>query len=183
MNDVCIYNQSDFPPVLKWQVIAFMKTAWPGIFQEEGKFLDEPYPAALNPVHFALHQGDALISYATIMRQPLTHAGQRFSLCCFGNMFTFPPYRHAGYGLQVLQAATSYIQQSDADVAALFCVEKLVAFYAQCGWVRMASPTHIGTPDQYEVKVTPRLMLFLSQPGQAAWQAFDQEPLLVTWPW
>ncbi|MEZ4714231.1 MAG: GNAT family N-acetyltransferase [Caldilineaceae bacterium] len=183
MSDVKIYTQADFPPILKWQVIAFMKTAWPGIFQGPLKFLTEPYPPQLNPVHFALCHDDALVSYATIMRQTWTHVGQQFDACCFGNMFTFPPYRHEGHALKVLQAATEYIHQSDADVAALFCREHLISFYAQCGWATMPVPTHVGMPQQYAVKEAPRMMLFVSAKGQAARQSFAAEALLVGWAW
>ena len=70
-----IYSQSEFPAVLKWQALAFMRTEWPYIFEEDDKFLTETYPPELNPVHFVVVQGDMLISYAALVRTTLKHAG------------------------------------------------------------------------------------------------------------
>ena len=58
-----IYSQSEFPAVLKWQALAFMRTEWPYIFEEDDKFLTQTYQPELNPVHFVVAQGDMLISY------------------------------------------------------------------------------------------------------------------------
>ena len=186
--DVKLYQQADFPDILKWQALAFMKTAWPSIFQGAIKFLDHTYPPECHPVHFAMHTGDSLIAYATVMQLPLTHAQTDFTLSCFGNLFTFPPYRGEGYGLQVLQAATTYLHQSDADLAGLFCDAPLIPFYERCGWTLTRSPTYVGTPLHKDLAhedeaAVSRLMLFLSPRGQTARHTFDTEALYVPWFW
>lgn len=181
--EVSIYQQAEFPLVLKWQAIAFMKTEWAGIFHDNLKFLAEPYPPELTPVHFAIHVGDALISYATVMQQQLTHANTNFTVDCFGNLFTFPPYRGEGYGAKILHAATTYIRQGNADLAGLFCDAALIPFYERVGWEPTRSPTYTGTREDYEVDPSSRLMLFLSPQVQALRRAFDEEPFYIQWSW
>src|SRR5690349_5122543 len=100
------YHHSDFPAVLKWQAIAGMRVEWPFVFAEAGEFVTETYPPQLSPVHFAATEGDALLSYAAIIRLTLEHAGRTYAVYGFGNMFTFLPYRRRSYGTQVLQLAT-----------------------------------------------------------------------------
>ena len=110
MPDLAIYQQSDLPAALKWQAIAFIKTERPFIFTGDFVFLTEPYPPELDPVHFVAAEGDSLISYASLLRLSLDHAGTVYEVYGFGNMFTFPPYRRQGYGRRVLELATDFIR-------------------------------------------------------------------------
>ena len=151
MPEVTVYLQSDLPAVLKWQAIAFIKTEWPFVFTGDDLFLTDPSPPDMDPVHFVVAEGDSLISYASIFRLNREHAGTRYAVYGFGNLFTFLPYRRQGYGGRVLTAATDFIQKSDVDVAILFCEPHIEGFYAARGWETVAAPTRIGIPDGYEV--------------------------------
>jgi predicted GNAT family N-acyltransferase len=178
-----VYQQADFPTVLKWQAIAFMRVEWPFIFTGPGKFTAETYPPALHPVHFTATEGDALLSYAATLRLNLEHADQMYTSYGFGNMFTFPPYRHEGYGQQVLTLATDFIQQSDVDIAVLFCDPKLQQFYAGSGWQVVRTPIRIGTPSEYETHDVTPMMLFVSEKGQQGKENFERQPLYIEAPW
>lgn len=37
------YRQADFPPILRWQAVAFMRVEWPFIFRGAGRFAEHPY--------------------------------------------------------------------------------------------------------------------------------------------
>ncbi len=178
-----IYQQADFPAVLKWQAIAFMRVEWPFIFTGPGKFAAETYPPELHPVHFVATEGDTLLSYAAILRLNLAHAGTTYTSYGFGNMFTFPPYRREGYGHQVLALATDFIRRSDIDIAMLFCAPRLEAFYERSGWEVTASPTRIGVPSEYKTYHVTRMMLFVSEKGQAGKTDFETYPLYVEDVW
>ena len=177
------YPQGEFPAPLKWQAIAFMRVEWPFVFTGPGRLISETYPPALDPVHFVAAEGDALISYAAILRLTLAHARTDYDVYGFGNMFTFPPYRREGHGQRVLECATAYIRNSDVDIAILFCDAHLEAFYARCGWEAIRSPTYVGPADAQHEHPASKMMLFLSAKGQAQRGAFEAEPLCVDDAW
>src|SRR5688572_25312472 len=85
------YQQSDFPVIYKWQAIAFMRCEWSSIFEEENLYMPETYAPELEPVHFAVAEGDSLLSYGALLRLNLIHAGHDYAVYGFGNMLTFPP--------------------------------------------------------------------------------------------
>jgi hypothetical protein len=181
--DLAIYQQLDLPSAFKWQAIAFLKTEWPFIFTGDFSFLIDPYPPELDPVHFVAAEGESLISYASLLRLDLEHAGATYEVYGFGNMFTFPPYRRQGHGCRVLELATAFIGRSDVDVAVLFCGPQVEAFYAACGWEVVPSSTRIGTPDDYCVHDGTRMMLFVSDKGRRGKSDWMEKPLYVEWPW
>ena len=172
-----IYTQQDFPSVYNWQAIAFMRCEWPSIFQGDILYLTEPYPPELDPVHFVMAEGDSLLSYATIMKRDLSHAGHDYTIYGFGNMFTFAPYRKQGYGRKVLQAATNFIHESTVDVAGLFCDKSLEGYYALEGWLATHSPTYLGYPEERRLYDPLRMMLFISKRGKVAERDFENSPV------
>ena len=144
MPTLTIYRHDNFPGVFNWQAIAFMRCEWPSIFQGDILYLSTPYPPELEPVHFVMAEEDSLLSYATLMKRHLSHAGQDYTIYGFGNMFTFAPYRTQGYGRKILQAATEFIRRSTVDVAILFCDKSLEKYYSAEGWLTTPSPTYVG---------------------------------------
>ena len=178
-----IYPQAEFPAIFKWQAIAFMRCEWSDIFHGDNLYMPETYPPENQPVHFVLAEGETLISYAAIMEVSLNHNGNVYRVYGFGNMFTFPPFRRKGYGGQVLQAATHFIQASTVDLAILFCDPKLERFYAAYGWQVTQSLTCLGQPDQYQVYEPSRMMLFTSEKGLANQKDFESQPIYIDWPW
>jgi predicted N-acetyltransferase YhbS len=183
MPTLTTYRHTDFPALLKWQAIAFMRVEWPFVFEGEGRFATETYPPELQPVHFVAAEGDSLISYAAVLRLSLVHAGKTYQVYGFGNMFTFPPYRREGYGRRVLQMATDYVRQSDVDLAILFCDPKLERYYAASGWQATRTPTCVGTPAHSHIHDVLRMMLFLTDKGQQGRSDFETLPLYVDTPW
>jgi len=181
MPTLTIYDQKNFPSVYNWQAIAFMRCEWASIFQGDILYLSDPYPPDMEPVHFVMAEGDSLLSYASVFKRTVSHAGQDYSIYGFGNMFTFKPYRKNGYGRKILHAATEFIQQSDVDAGALFCDKSLDRYYGAEGWVTTKSPTHVSYTDEpYEPL---RMMLFVSEIGRANRKAFDELPLHIDYPW
>ncbi len=156
-----------------------MRVEWPFVFTGPGRLISETYPPELDPVHFAASEGDALISYAAILRLTLAHAGANYAAYGFGNMFTFPPYRREGHGQRVLECATAYIRNSDVDIAILFCDAHLETFYARCGWEAIRSPTYVGPAEAQHEHPASKMMLFLSEKGQA--QRVPSRPSRSVW--
>ena len=175
------FNHREFPSHLNWQAVSFMRIEWPWI---EGGKPRETYSAELEPVHFALVEDDLLISYASVIRFGTAHAGETYRMYGLGNVFTFPSSRKIGYGGRVVEAATAYIRNSDADVAALFTGDDLFKFYARHGWARIkGAPTLLGPQDAPQSLDALRMMLFVSGKGKAGRQAFETQPLHVEFGW
>jgi GNAT superfamily N-acetyltransferase len=183
MPELNVYQQLDFPALYKWQAIAFMRMEWASIFYDDNLYMSETYPPELQPVHFVMAENDSLLSYASLLKLNLSHAGMDYSIYGFGNLLTFPPYRRRGYGGQILQAATNYIQQSDVDAAVLFCDPLLEGFYQAKGWTCTQSPTRLGSPNQYREYEPSRMMLFVSQKGIHGKADFETQPIYIDWPW
>jgi hypothetical protein len=79
----------------------------------------------------------------------------------------------------VIAAGTTYIQNSDADIAMLYCDPRLRNLYARQGWISMdTSISYIGTEAQPElVEDEILMMLFLSPKGQRGRNAFETKPI------
>lgn len=183
MPELTIYQQPDFPSIYKWQAIAFMRMEWTSVFYDDNLYMSETYPPEFEPVHFVMAEDDSLLSYASIMKLNIPHAGVDYRVYGFGNLLTFPPYRKRGYGGQVLQSAADFILQSDVDAAILFCDRLLEPFYAAKGWSLTASPTRLGKPGQYSEYNPSRMMLFVSDKGRRGRADFESEPIYLDSPW
>lgn len=183
MSQLTIYQQAEFPAAYKWQAIAFMRMEWSSIFYDDNLYMSETYPPELAPVHFVIAEGDSLLSYASLLKLPLSHAGNDYQIYGFGNLLTFPPYRKRGYGGQILQAATDFIHQSQVDGGILFCDRLLEPFYGAKGWTITRAPTRLGKLDQYKEYEPSRMMLFVSENCQRGRADFETEPLYIDWPW
>lgn len=183
MPTVTHYSQPEFPPVLRWQVIAFMRVEWPFVFRGAGRFAEHPYPPEVGPLHVAAAAGDSLVSYATLLPLDLEHAGAAYRVYGLGNMFTFPPYRREGHGQRVLAYATALIRRSGADLGLLFCDPALEPFYAACGWEAVRQPTYVGPPGQQHPHEALTMALGVSERGRAGRAALDREPLCVAEAW
>ena len=126
-----------------------------------------------------------LISYAALIRTRLEHAGGTYEAYGLGNVFTFPSFRGEGHGGRVVRAATEYLREGgEADVAALFCEPGLRGFYSGAGWEPMEGATTLtGPPDSPEACEALRMMLFVSERGEAGREAFGGAPLYVEHLW
>jgi GNAT superfamily N-acetyltransferase len=183
MPTLTIHPQNTFPALYKVQALAFMRCEWSSIFQGDNLYMSQTYPPELNPVHFVMAEGDTLLSYATLLRRSITLDGTDFDLHGFGNMFTFAPFRKKGYGSQILRSATDYIRRNGADVAGLYCDPSLEAYYAKEGWTTTHGETRLGGPEKYHVYEPIRMMLFVSEKGQASQADFNRLPVYLDWPW
>ncbi|MBN1303953.1 MAG: GNAT family N-acetyltransferase [Anaerolineales bacterium] len=184
MRKVHPYHYRQLPELFKWQILAFMKVEWPFIFSGPYQFTEDTYPPEQDPVHFIIAEGNALLSHAEIINMNLEHAGTAYRVYGLGNVFTFPPYRGNGFGLEVVKAATNYIHNSEVDAAILFCDPKMNTFYETAGWEGLpGASTRIGTPEKSEENDGLRMMLFLSEKGRDGYPSFLEQPLYIDDPW
>ncbi len=169
---------SDLPPNLRCQIVSFMRVYAPQVFRSQPigwDFID----AMPHPVSVALVEQNVLISHALVTWRWLTHAGVTHKMYGLSAVFTYPEFRGQGYGHQVVEAATRYILESDADSAMLRCKLELYPFYQASGWITMeATRLRIGVPDAAP-EAGRVMMLFVSEQGQQSRAAFEREPVYV----
>lgn len=178
------FRDADLPPPLKWQALSFMRVEWPFIFSGDSRLSTDIYGADLRPVHFVVAEGEVLVSYATVIRMDLDHAGPTWRVYGLGNVLTYPSFRGEGHGRRVVDAATQYIGDSDADVAALFCDPGLAGLYAKSGWTAMeGATTLVGSKADPTPYGALRMMLFVSAKGRAGRPLFEGHPWYVGDPW
>ncbi|MEM1311075.1 MAG: GNAT family N-acetyltransferase [Cyanobacteria bacterium P01_H01_bin.153] len=173
------YSPDTLPLPLKYQLLATVRIEWFQAFTGPGRTWD--YIAkSTQPQYFTLSEQDILISFAEVNQRPLHHANEAYTLYGLSAVYTFPAYRHEGYGQQVVQAAADFIRASDADIAMLFCSPALTDFYHARGWQTLPTTIiHYGNPDQPQVNQDVVMMQFISDEGRQHQSTFVGQPVYV----
>ncbi len=177
MVELRFYSSEDLPPDLKWQILSFLRAAWPEGFEGELRLRDWIALPADHPGHVVLVENGLLISHTEVVWRYLDHAGQTYKAYGLSGVFTYPGVRRQGYGKQVVDAGTEIIRASDADIGIFHCAPSLGPFYAASGWIPMTGATSlIGPKSAPAISDELMMMLFLSDKGQRGRAAFEQEP-------
>jgi GNAT superfamily N-acetyltransferase len=173
------HSTAELPPLVACQIQSFIRIVWYDMFKDD--IHEPPLPDAWNPVYVVLGEEEAVFSHAGIVRQVLVHKGVTYNTYGLSSVFTYPGFRERGYGRQVVDAATTYIQQQPgADLALLFTGASLERFYGDSGWVHTpeititkGDPQHLTTLDYFT------MMLFCSEKGQQGRKKFSRVPLYI----
>ena len=173
MNVQVFASNADLPDHLRWQIISLIRIQW---YKTAGDYTGpSALPDEWHPTHVVGTSGDAIVSYAGVVRRDIEHAGERFRICGLSSVYTFPARRRHGLGTRVVQRVTSIIRRSaDADLAVLFTMPGLEPFYERCGWEAMPSTTFlIGSRSSPQVHGAVPMMQFVSARGRAHRPAFE----------
>jgi len=151
MIELHTYTSSEFPESLKWQAVSFLRMRWPGGFTGENRLRDWVTREEEHPIHIVLVENGILISHTNIVWKFLKHNEITYNAYGLTGVFTYPSFEKQGYGSKVVEAGTEYILKSAADIAMLYCDERLKNFYSRQGWLHMdTSTTFIGTQEHPE---------------------------------
>jgi aminoglycoside 2'-N-acetyltransferase I len=174
MPQTLIYPSPELPPRIKCQLLAYVRVEWWWVFQGANRFWDYTVKDT-HPVNVVIVENEVLLSHAEVNWRTLEHHGESYKVYGVSAVYTAPPFRKEGLGKQVVEAATHYIQSSDADVAMLFCLPALTKFYGSCGWTHMTQTEILaGEKDSpYVDKVEQLMMLFISGKGKAKQSLFE----------
>lgn len=173
-----IYPRAELPLCLQCQILCHLRTTWPEGFSEE-----DPRPEWLShlehhPIHFVLLDGSFIISHAQVVWKYLEHAGETYKAYGLSGVFTCPDFREQGYGRQIVEAGTTYIKSSSADMGMLWCAPSLRNFYTASGWIGLdQAKTLVGSKDNPTVYHLLLMMLFLSPKGQQGRPSFENGPI------
>jgi aminoglycoside 2'-N-acetyltransferase I len=181
------YRSRDLPPLVKAQILAFMRIAWTGGYSGEQQFRDEVWPEgeADNTVHFVLEERGLVISQAGVVRKTVVHDGVAYETGGLTGVLTFPDFARKGHGTRVVEAATRYIAEVGADIGLTTCDRALRSFYARAGWIPLPDTTVVfGDARSPEVEDELVLMLFSSEKGKNGRRSFEGRQIYVgpnTW--
>jgi GNAT superfamily N-acetyltransferase len=139
------YQQQNCPIDIRAQIMDLLQTEWPNTFKNN----QEDWPtesAELNPISILLMDDGQVISHAVVLRKSIKHCEEYYLAFGLGSVVTKRSYRHKGYGHRIVQSATQYIREQNADIGVFTCDPQLQNFYANAGWqVSMNSPLVGGT--------------------------------------
>jgi predicted acetyltransferase len=149
------YPKHEVPREIAVQIRSFIRIQWPGLMGRSGRLYDvEPSDA----VTFVLMEDEALVSHAQVKRFDFPFNGEQLKVAGVSAVFTYPAWRGSGCGKQIVQAATSYIPETGADIAMLFCSEPRRMLYESCGWMPMRT-TRVLEGDKDSSKVHGNLLM------------------------
>lgn len=167
-------TNGELPDHLRWQIISIIRMQW---YATAGDYRGPPaLPDDWHPCHVVGAECDALVSYAGVVWRDMEHDGRTFRTYGLSSVFTFPALRRRGLGTEIVRVATARIRQAgDADLALLFTMPDLVAFYESSGWQAMPSTEFlIGDRTAPTRHRDLAMMLFLSAAGRRQRPAFER---------
>ena len=182
MPELRSYRKLDVPREIAIQIASYVRVQWPGITRRRTPLWEgTTYPA--DCLHFVLTDGDVLISHAIVAARPLAHGGATFNVYGLSSVFCYPTHRGSGFGEQIVAAATHHIrQQNDADLALLFCGDRVRSLYTRHGWEIVPGLRIRFGDDDREFNDGHVMTLFVSERARA--HDFSAEPFHVgpnTW--
>lgn len=183
--DVRVFRtNAELPDHLRGQILSLIRIQW---HEVAGDYLGpHALPEEWCPSHVVGTQGDAILSYAGIVRREIEHAGEVFRTYGLSSVYTFPAVRGRGLGSAVVARATAEIERAgDGDIGLLFTMPELEGFYRRAGWRAMPTMTClIGDRARPTTHDAFPMMLFLSANGERHRPAFARGRIYVgAHPW
>jgi len=85
--------------------------------------------------HVAFMDGDRVLSFVSLVERIALFDRLAVKLAGISNMITIEPYRHQGFGSQVmLQAQQLIAHDIGAEFGLLLCSDDVIPFYSRLGW-------------------------------------------------
>jgi GNAT superfamily N-acetyltransferase len=173
------FRDCELPATLRSRILAAHRDEWPHGYDGEldGRtWIQRPW---FHPNHVVLVDDDRLIAYAGVVWKDLAHGGETYRTSGLSGVITLPAFRRHGHARRVVEAATTLIRASDADIGLLTCAPSLTGFYAAHGWEEIVGTALFGGPARAPTREwTEAVMMgFFSDKGRAAREAFAAQPI------
>ena len=96
---------------------------------------------------FQVFEGGELVANAGVVGRTVDVAGAAVPVVGIGSVVCRPEARGRGHATAAVAAALAYGRAAaGAEFGMLFCLHRLVPFYARTGWERIAAPVTIDQP-------------------------------------
>ncbi len=172
------FSDGELPADLTCQVLSFQRMQWPAGFMGANRLRDWIHHSKHHPTHFVFAEKGVLISYVGVAWKDLEHDGETYKTYGLSGVLTYPAFRRQGYGRRLVDAATAYIRQSDADIGLFTCAPGLERFYGVSGWIPMERSALLGGPRSAPYRCEePTMMGFFSEKGKRGRATFESMPI------
>jgi len=173
-----ICREDELPDGLRCQILSIMRCIWPEDFVGEKRLRNWITEKEYEPLHLSLVEQGILISHAEVVRHIVEHLGKTYKICGLTEVFTCPTFRGEGHGKRIVDTATKYVRDSDADIGMFHCDEQVVGFYENAGWTAMRNVmTLVGDRKNPKVSKEVMMAMFLSDKGKNARPDLESEPV------
>jgi len=127
------YVQADCPSYIRTQIIQLLRIEWPHTYRNDKA--DWPTESAeLNPTSFVLMDNGMVLSHAAVPRKTIEHCGKNYLAFGLSSVVTRQALRRKGFGHRIIECATNYMKQENADLGVFTCDSHLAPFYTFSGW-------------------------------------------------
>jgi predicted acetyltransferase len=169
------YGPGDLPPLLKAQVLSFLRIVWPEGFTGELRYRDWITNPAYEPHHLLYVAGDLVVSHLEIVQVALSHEGTTYKVAAPTSVLTFPSFRSEGWAGRLVEAACRRIESSDADLGLICCEPHNQPFYAKAsGWSAVPEATVVVDDAPTDQAILMRLLTPKAQHHQ---EDFRRSPI------
>ena len=170
-------NSKQMPPLIKQQVVDFLRVQWPEGFVKENRLRNWITKESQHPVNFVLSEEDVVVGHLEVVWKTLEHEGVSYKTYGLTGVLTYPQFRGEGHGLRLLKEAKGYIlRQPDVDI--VMFNSPLQGFYEKGGFERMDNVVTLeGDPDNPTTSKASAFMLFISEKGKKGKPSFEKTPV------
>lgn len=97
--------------------------------------------------HLLLYDGGRLASHVGVLTHTVTADGRPLRVGGLGGVVTVPAFQRRGHAARLMgRAADWFAARDDVDAGLLFCLPKMLDYYARLGWVRTDARVVIDQP-------------------------------------
>jgi predicted acetyltransferase len=171
-----IYKDEQLPSHIKWQIISFFRVEWSNGFSGKNQSRDWISSPNDHPIYFVLMENDLLVGFVGVVWKNLEHNGIQYKTYGLSGVFTYPPFRKQGYGLQLVKSAKEYIEKQDGDIVLFTSIQK--GFYEKAGFIRIDTAKLLeGDPENPKIHEEDVFMLLLLDKGKGGRNDFETKPI------
>ncbi|TWD82756.1 acetyltransferase (GNAT) family protein [Kribbella amoyensis] len=174
------FDDGALPPLLKYQVLSFLRIVWPDGFTGSLRHRDWITNPEYDPHHMLYIAGDLVVSHLEVVHRDVTPEGVTYRAYAPTSVLTFPPFRREGWAGKLVEKASRWIEESDADLGLICCEPESQGFYARnSGWDPVPEARIVVGDDKTRAELTPQVLLacFLTEKSQQHRETFGQAPL------
>jgi predicted N-acetyltransferase YhbS len=136
---VASWPQAGVPAIVRRQIAALERSAWPGAMTAELAHDED-----LRPVCLALLDGDTVVAALAVLSKRIEHGGERYEASGLSAVVTESRRRRRGHGTRLVEAGLAFMAQAGADLSLLTCDRELEAFYGRAGWTALPGAVLVG---------------------------------------
>ena len=104
MSQLLIYPADELPPLIRAQILSFMRVDSWGVFQRMPIGWDF-LAADRDSISFVLMENNTVLSHALVTQRQLDYASNHYLTYGLSAVFTYPEVRGRGYGQQIGRAS------------------------------------------------------------------------------